>query len=104
MKANAVRAMFPGTPSSRLDFAVVLEINSKGAFDEAVKADPPFGAVIHNASPFVFPVEDIRRDILEPAIRGTEELLYSVHKYAPEVKRVVRNQHFSELSDANELT
>lgn len=35
----------------KLDFAIVKDIAQKGAFDEAVKSDPPFEAVIHTASP-----------------------------------------------------
>jgi nucleoside-diphosphate-sugar epimerase len=50
-KANKIKEVYPYTPKSELDFAVVEDIAQEGAFDEAVISDPPFEAVIHTASP-----------------------------------------------------
>jgi nucleoside-diphosphate-sugar epimerase len=51
-KADQVLADFP-TFGSKLDFGIVPDITSPGAFDVAVQSDPPFDIVIHTASPFL---------------------------------------------------
>lgn len=51
-KAAQVISDFPNY-GPRLDTDIVPDITSPGAFDTAVKSDPPFDAVIHAASPFL---------------------------------------------------
>jgi nucleoside-diphosphate-sugar epimerase len=51
-KAAQVLADFP-TAGSKLDFGIVPDITTPGAFDEVVKSTPPFDTVIHTASPFL---------------------------------------------------
>ncbi|KAK4697587.1 hypothetical protein P7C71_g517, partial [Lecanoromycetidae sp. Uapishka_2] len=88
-KADQVRKDNPSA-GKHLDFGIVPDITSSGAFNEVIKADPPFDAVIHTASPFLYKaVEDNQKDLLAPAIKGTEEILKSIKDYAPNVKRVV---------------
>ncbi|PQE08470.1 hypothetical protein CJF30_00005331 [Rutstroemia sp. NJR-2017a BBW] len=74
---------------SQLDFGIVPDITSPGAFDQVVQSDPPFDIVIHTASPFLYKVITDNREFLDPAIKGTSEILKSIQKYAPSVKRVV---------------
>ncbi len=88
-KADKIKAAHPKTSKDQLDFAIVEDIAQEGAFDEAVKSDPPFDAVIHTASPFHFNVEDTKKDLLDPAIIGTTGILKAIKKSAPSVKRVV---------------
>lgn len=45
----------------QLSFAIVPDIAQEGAFDEAVKSDPPFDLVLHTASPFHFNVTDVKK-------------------------------------------
>ena len=87
-KAQQVLADFPNH-GSKLDFGIVPDITSPGAFDEVVKSNPPFDLVIHTASPFLYRVISSNREFLDPAIKGTLEVLKSVKKNAPSVKRVV---------------
>jgi len=47
--------------ADKLSFAIVPDIAQPGAFDEAVKSDPPFEAVLHTASPFHFNVTDVQK-------------------------------------------
>jgi nucleoside-diphosphate-sugar epimerase len=75
-------------PDGRLRFAIVADVSSPEAFDEAAQRDPPLDAVIHTASPFHFNIED-PKDFLDPAIKGTIRLLNAIKKGAPKVKRVV---------------
>jgi nucleoside-diphosphate-sugar epimerase len=51
-KASQILADFPSY-GSRLDFGIVPDIASPGAFDHAVVSDAPFDIVIHTASPFL---------------------------------------------------
>lgn len=51
-KASQVLADFPNY-GSRLDFGIVPDITSPGAFDKVVVSAPPFDIAIHTASPFL---------------------------------------------------
>ena len=84
---------------SRLSFAIVQDIVKPGAFDEAVKG---VDGVIHTASPFQLQVEDNERDLLEPALKGTTEILKAVQKNAPQVKRVVITSSFASIVDLSQ--
>lgn len=81
---------------NRLTFAIVQDVATIGAFDEAVKG---VDGVIHTASPFVMQVEDNERDLLDPAIKGTKSILQAVEKYAPQVKRIVITSSFAAIVD-----
>ncbi|CZR63142.1 probable dihydroflavonol-4-reductase [Phialocephala subalpina] len=87
-KAAQVKADFPNH-GSKLDFGIVPDITSPGAFDEVVKSTPPFDIVLHSASPFLYRVISDNKEFLDPAIKGTLEVLKSVKKNAPSVKRIV---------------
>ena len=89
-KAQTIRDAHQGVSKDQLDFAIVEDIAQEGAFDEAVKSDPPFEACIHTSSPFHFNVTDVKKDLLDPAVIGTTGLLKAIKQSAPTVKRVVR--------------
>lgn len=93
-KIDAVKADFPG---SSLDFAVVPDMTAAGAFDEALKSSPPFDTVIHTASPFLYKVVKDNHDFLDPAIKGTTEILKGIKRVAPEVKRVIITSSFAAI-------
>ncbi|KAK9323945.1 nadph-dependent methylglyoxal reductase [Lipomyces orientalis] len=79
-KADLLKSLHVVVGKDRLDFAFVEDI----AFDEAVKSDPPFEAVIYSASPYHFRAKDIQKELLDPAV-----ILKSIKKSAPTVTRVV---------------
>ena len=81
-----------------LTFAIVPDVASPGAFNEAVK---DLDGVIHTASPFTVEVEDDERDLLQPAIKGTTEIIQAVHTYAPQVKRIVITSSFASILDTS---
>lgn len=69
-KADQVRKDFPKAEEF-LDFGVVPDITASGAFDEVIIADPPFDAVVHTASPFLYKAAaDNEKDFLLPAVKG----------------------------------
>ncbi|OQV01546.1 hypothetical protein CLAIMM_06887 [Cladophialophora immunda] len=95
-KGHYLQELFKGKPVS---YTIVKDIAVDGAFDEAVKADPPFEAVVHTASPFHFKVTDNKTDLLDPAINGTTGILKAIHKSAKSVKHVVITSSFAALSN-----
>ncbi|KAI4184999.1 MAG: hypothetical protein LQ346_006004 [Caloplaca aetnensis] len=98
-KAQMLRDTFPEVGKDRLDFVFVADIAQEGAFDEAVKSDPPFDWVMHTASPFHFNVTDPQKDLLDPAIIGTTGILKAIKTNAPSVKRVVITSSFAAVFD-----
>ncbi|KAJ3119215.1 methylglyoxal reductase (NADPH-dependent) gre2 [Physocladia obscura] len=86
-KAEQVLSDFPNY-GSQLDFGIVSDITSPGAFDKVVQSTPPFDTVIRTASPFLYRVIS-DREFLDPAIKGTLEILKSTKAHSPSVKRVV---------------
>ncbi|THU93784.1 NAD(P)-binding protein [Dendrothele bispora CBS 962.96] len=70
---------------AKFDLVIVGDMIADGAFDEAVKG---VDAIEHVASPVHFSADD-PQEIIEPAVKGTTEILKSVIKYGQDVKRVV---------------
>jgi len=75
--------------ASQIDIAVVPDIIALNAYVHAVQSEPPFDAVIHTASPFLYGHVESNLEFLDPAIKGTLGLLKAVKDHAPKVKRVV---------------
>ncbi|ETI27330.1 hypothetical protein G647_09520 [Cladophialophora carrionii CBS 160.54] len=94
-KGDYLQELFKGKP---LSCVIVKDIAAEGAFDEAVRAEPPFEAVVHTASPFHFNITN-NKDLLDPAINGTAGILKAVHKSAKSVKRVVITSSFAAISN-----
>ncbi|KAL9057031.1 MAG: hypothetical protein Q9162_002579 [Coniocarpon cinnabarinum] len=76
----------PNVHSKQLTFAIIPDIAAAGAFDGAVKG---VDGIIHTASPVSMFVEDSERDLLQPAMNGVNELLGSVQKHSPQVRRII---------------
>lgn len=51
--------------------------------------------VFHTASPFIRDVTDAKKQLIEPAVGGTENVLSSVAKHAKAIKRVVLTSSFA---------
>ncbi|KAF2429195.1 NAD(P)-binding protein [Tothia fuscella] len=100
-KADKIKQGHPNVGKDKLDFAIVEDIAIEGAFEEAVKSDPPFEAVIHTASPFHFNVTDIQKELLDPAVIGTTSILKSINAHAPSVKHVVVTSSFAAIVNQN---
>ncbi|KAI1106698.1 3-beta hydroxysteroid dehydrogenase/isomerase family protein [Jackrogersella minutella] len=85
----------------KLDFVVVQDISTPGAFDTAVVSDPPFEAVIHCASPYHFNANtpDERHQLITTAVEGTTGILKAIKAHAPTVKRVVLTSSYAAMVD-----
>ena len=70
-KAQQMRLDRPDISASQLEYAIVRDIAQLGAFDEAIQQNLPLDAVIHTASPFHYRINDVKRDMLDPAVNGT---------------------------------
>lgn len=79
----------------RLSYTIVPDMTSSGAFKKAVQASPVLDAVIHMASPFTYDVTDVKRDMIDPAVQGTTQILKSISDFAPSVQRVVITSSFA---------
>lgn len=77
---NALAEKLPG--SIKYFKADLLE---KGSYEESMQGCQ---VVIHTASPFIQKVEDPQRDLIDPAVEGTRNVLESVNK-TKSVERVV---------------
>lgn len=61
------------------------DLLDEGSYDEAMKGCE---LVFHTASPFILGVKDVQRDLIDPALRGTANVLQSANR-TESVKRVV---------------
>ncbi|MCX6305160.1 MAG: aldehyde reductase [Bacteroidetes bacterium] len=61
------------------------DLLTEGAYDEAMKGCE---LVFHTASPFTSKIKDAQRDLVDPALKGTRNVLGSVNR-TESVKRVV---------------
>ncbi|KAJ5739275.1 hypothetical protein N7533_012059 [Penicillium manginii] len=103
-KGKRILEAHPNTPKDKLSYVIVKDVAQEGAFNEAVKSDPPFDYVLHTASPFHFNVQDPVKDFLDPAIKGTTGILKAIKSYAPSVKRVVITSSFAAILPGEEAT
>lgn len=85
-KALAIRTKYSDFP---LEVVIVRDMQATDAFDNVW--DKHITAVFHTASPFYFPGEDHDNlsGFLNPAIKGTTNILASIKKFAPQVTHVV---------------
>ncbi|OCT44943.1 putative oxidoreductase [Cladophialophora carrionii] len=102
-KAQKVRQDFPAFDKTQLDFSIVSDITAPGAFDQCIKDAQPLDAIIHAASPFDFSTAKTVADFIEPAVRGTTEILESAAKHAPGLKRLVITSSFAAIGNPSDL-
>ncbi|KGO76949.1 NAD-dependent epimerase/dehydratase [Penicillium italicum] len=96
-KGKRIIEAHPDVSNEKLSYVIVNDVAEDGAFDEAVKSNPPFDYVLHTASPFHFNVQDPVKDFLDPAIKGTTGILKAIKEFAPTVKRVVITSSFAAI-------
>ncbi|KAF4777246.1 NAD dependent epimerase/dehydratase [Colletotrichum scovillei] len=97
---DQLRKTFASYPSTQLDFALVPDIATPGAFDTVLVSDhAPFDVVLHTASPFNFRKGNSNADFLDPAVKGTTEILHGVVRKAPTVKRVIVTSSMAAVID-----
>ena len=74
------------------------DLLKEGSFDAAVTG---CDTVIHTASPYILDVKDPQKDLVDPAVKGTLNVLEACAK-APSVKRVVLTSSMAAITDEPE--
>ncbi|KAG0132046.1 hypothetical protein HOY82DRAFT_558725 [Tuber indicum] len=85
----------------KLDYVLVKDIAQPGAFDEAVKSDPPLTGILHVASPFHLNVTDPKTELIDPAVNGTLGILGATKAFASTVRRIVITSSSAAIVDPN---
>ncbi|EMG50676.1 GRP2 putative NADPH-dependent methylglyoxal reductase GRP2 [Candida maltosa Xu316] len=92
---GSVRSESKGEDLSKLvnskdfSYVVVPDIAIKGAFDKALETHPDITTFIHTASPVTFRVQDPIKEIVNPAVEGTKNVLNAVKEHGKQVKHLV---------------
>ncbi|GAA6062179.1 hypothetical protein JCM10212_001343 [Sporobolomyces blumeae] len=79
--------------NDKWQFVIVEDVEREGAFNEAVKG---CDAILHTASPFHFNAQDPHKDLINPAVNGTLNLLRAAAT-EPRVQRVVITSSFAAI-------
>lgn len=84
-----------------LKLEIVSDLAKPGVFDEVLlKYGKDLKYVIHTASPCHYESTDYEIDMLIPAVAGTQSILNSIKKYAPNsIQRVVYTSSFAAISN-----
>jgi nucleoside-diphosphate-sugar epimerase len=82
-------------PNAKFDTVVIEDLTIPGAFNAALQESPLVDIVVHTASPFLYSAASGPRDFLDPAIKGTSELLNSIQSTKNDVKRVIITSSFA---------
>lgn len=90
-KGDALKEQF----QEHLEYVIVPDITSPGAFDEVIQNNRSINLVIHLASPFTPEYNDLNDDVIEPAVMGTKNILNSIHNYGSNIRRFV---HMSSMA------
>lgn len=85
--------------SEKFSYEIVPDIVTEGAFDESLKRHPEVEFFLHTASPFTFEADDIEKELLIPAVRGTENALKAVKAHGKNVKHVVITSSYAAIAD-----
>lgn len=103
-KAEKLHRQFGNDP--RLSFEIVEDISSLNAFDQLFeKRANEIQIVLHTASPFHFDTKEYEKDLLIPALHGTQGILNSIKKYgAHTVERVVITSSFAAILDVSRFS
>lgn len=88
---------------SQISIRIVPDIVAPGAYHAAVQGTPAFDTVYHTASPFTYNNVGSNLEFLEPAIKGTLNLLQAVKDNAPSVKRVIWTGSCASVIDYDNL-
>lgn len=103
-KESTVLENIPENLRKQVSFAHVADITTD-SFDEAVQG---VNGIIHVASPFHFNVTNPEKDLLLPAINGTESVLKAAHKYnstqndeKKQIKRIIITSSFAAVNDSS---
>lgn len=76
-------------------YEIVDDFLKEDAFDQALKNHPEVEGFFHTASPVSTRADDLERDIIRPGISGTVNVLKSIKRYGPQIKRFIFTSSFA---------
>lgn len=85
--------------SPKFSYEIVKDLEAEGAFDQFVKNHPEATVFLHTASPFHFNITDVAKELLEPAVSGTVNVLKAIKKFGPQIERVVVTSSYAAMAD-----
>ncbi|THC98339.1 hypothetical protein EYZ11_002200 [Aspergillus tanneri] len=98
------RLLDHGFTQSQVAITIVPDIVAPEAYHAAIQGTPPpFDTVYNTASPFTYRNVGSNLQFLEPAIKGTLNLLKAVKDNAPNVKRVIWTGSCASVIDYDNL-
>lgn len=80
----------------RLQVAIVPDIACENAFSDVAKM-PGIEVVIHTASPCHLNFTDPQKELVDPAVLGTINILRAIKRDAPQVRRVIITSSFAAI-------
>ncbi|RYP38040.1 hypothetical protein DL767_002689 [Monosporascus sp. MG133] len=89
--------------ADRLEVALVPEIAREDAFDEVVKT-PGIEVAIHTASPCHLNFTDPQKELVDPAVLGTTNILRAIKREAPQVRRVIITSSVAAIFNAKDTS
>ena len=100
--ATKVRNIF-AEYGSQLSLSIVSDLTRKELYDNAFTGTAkPITGVINVAAPFSLKVEDVTRDLLDPAIKSAVGVLEATKLLGHDVKRVVNTSSFAAILDLSQ--
>ncbi|GKZ25760.1 putative PKS/NRPS-like protein biosynthetic cluster [Aspergillus brasiliensis] len=102
-KADALIKSHPEW-KGKVNFVIVSDFTSQDPFNALFKeSKTPFDYVIHAASPFKFDIKDIQGGMIDPAVKGTTQILKSAHQHGGRtLKRFVLLSSVVSVLDSSE--
>lgn len=85
-KGEKLKQNLDALNKGKFDYSIVADIAAEGAFDHVFAEFPDISVVLHTASPFTYDTTDPEKDLVIPAIRGTENIFNTIKAQVSEGK------------------
>lgn len=79
-KGEKLKANLDSLRAGTFNYSIVPDIAVPGAFDQVFAEFPAISVVLHTASPFFYDTTDPEKDLVLPAIQGTENIMNTIKK------------------------
>ncbi|KAK5996318.1 NADPH-dependent methylglyoxal reductase GRE2 [Cladobotryum mycophilum] len=97
--ASKVRSVFQ-QHASKLSLSIVSDLTKPELYQEAfAETITPITGVIHVAAPFSLNIDDVTRDLLDPAVKNSVGILEATKKFGSNVRRIVNTSSFAAILD-----
>lgn len=92
-KGEKLKQNLKSVGSASFEYEIVGDISAPNSFDEVFAKYPEITVVLHTASPFFYDTTDPEKDLIIPAIKGTENIMNVIKSQVAagkcNIKRVV---------------